>query len=64
METKQRANMIAIITMKQNSVKYGNASVFIVDNKDSLQKTSSRPEKILDASAHEIDEFTMIIVAR
>lgn len=55
--------IIAIITTKQDNLTGGGVPVFIAGNKEALQKTSSSLEKILDASAHEIDEYTMIIVA-
>lgn len=57
------ASIIAIVTMKQSNFQGGGAPVFIVENPSSLEKTSSTLEKILDASAHEVDEYTMIIVA-
>lgn len=55
--------MIAIITTKQEKLKGGGVPIFITENEEALQKTSASLEKILDASAHEIDENTMIIVA-
>lgn len=56
-------SIIAVITTKQENIKGGGVPVFITEDKKTLQHTSSSLEKILDASAHEIDEFTMIIVA-
>lgn len=56
-------SIIAVITMKQENLKGGGVPVFITENKEALQQTSSSLEKILDASAHEIDQYTMIIVA-
>lgn len=56
-------SIIAVITTKQEKIKGGGVPVFITEDKQTLQNTSSSLEKILDASAHEIDEFTMIIVA-
>jgi len=64
MNIQPQTTIAAVVTMNQSSLKCGSAAIFIVDNKDSLQKISSRLEKILDASAHEIDEQTMIIVSR
>lgn len=55
--------IIAIITMKQEYLKGGGVPVFITEDKESFQNTSTRLERILDASAHEIDQYTMIIVS-
>lgn len=64
MDTEPKSSIIAVITMKQEDITGSGATIFAVDNLESLQSTSSRLEKILDASAHEVDEHTMIIVAR
>jgi len=63
MHNELPTNIIAVITTKQENLKGGGVPVFISKDKDELQQTSSRLEKILDASAHEIDQNTMIIVA-
>jgi len=63
MDNELPTNIIAVITTKQENLKGGGVPVFISKDKDELQQTSSRLEKILDASAHEIDQNTMIIVA-
>ncbi len=60
---EQPTQIIAIITTKQENIKGGGVPVFITKGSKSLQETSSTLEKILDASAHEIDVETMIIVA-
>lgn len=60
----QRAEIVAVITMNPETIKAGRATVFIADNKKNLQKISMTLEKVMDASAHEIDEDTIIIVAR
>ncbi|HJF34282.1 MAG TPA: hypothetical protein K8V56_21165 [Sporosarcina psychrophila] len=60
----QHSEIVAVITMKPETIQAGGATVFIADNKKHLQKISMTLEKIMDASAHEIDEDTMIIVAR
>lgn len=60
---EQPTKIIAIITTKQENLKGGGVPVFITKDSQSLQETSSSLEKILDASAHEIDVETMIIVA-
>ncbi|PWA12422.1 hypothetical protein DCC39_06380 [Pueribacillus theae] len=61
---EQQATIVAIVTMKQENIKGGGAPVFITESKDDLQKVSNSLEKIMDASAHQIHENTMIIVAR
>lgn len=60
---EQPTKIIAIITTNQENIKGGGVPVFIARGGKSLQETSSTLEKILDASAHEIDTDTMIIVA-
>lgn len=57
------ANIIAVVTTRRENIKGGGAPVFVTQDTESLQKISSILEKILDASAHEVDEYTMIIVA-
>lgn len=54
----------AIVTQNQNSIHGGGVPVFIVHNREELQKLSSRLERILDSSAHEINQQTIIIVSR
>ena len=60
----QHAEIVAVITMKPATIQGGGAPVFIVKDNKELQKTSLTIEKIMDASAHEIDTDTIIIVAR
>lgn len=60
----QQSKIIAIVTTKQENIKGGGVPVFVTESKDNLQNVSNDLEKIMDASAHEIDENTMIIVAR
>jgi len=60
---EQPTVVMAIITTKEESIKGGGVPVFIAKNKELLQKISNILEKTLDASAHEVDEDTMIIVA-
>jgi hypothetical protein len=57
------AEIVAVITMKPETIQ-GGAPIFIVKDKKDLQKISMTLEKILNASAHEIEENTLIIVAR
>ena len=59
-----QSSIIAVVTTKQENVKGGGAPFFITKDKAALQAVSTSLEKIMDASAHEIDEDTMIIVAR
>ena len=60
----QHAEIVAVITMKPEAIQGGGAPVFIVKDQKELQKISMTLEKIMDASAHEIDTDTLIIVAR
>ncbi len=60
---EQPTKIIAIITIKPENVHAGGAPVFVANDAAELQKTSSTLEKTLDASAHEVDANTMIIVA-
>lgn len=61
---KQHAEIVAIVTMKPETIQGGGAPVFIVEDKKGLQKISLTLEKIMDAAAQEIEEETIIIVAR
>ncbi|MFJ7935951.1 capping complex subunit for YIEGIA [Sporosarcina sp. NPDC096371] len=60
----QHAEIVAVVTMKPETIQGGGVPVFIAENKKHLQKTSLLLEKIMDAAAHEIEEETIIIVAR
>lgn len=60
----QRTAIIAVVTTKPDHTKSGGAPVFIADHEEDLQNISKSLEKILDASAHEINPYTMIIVTR
>jgi hypothetical protein len=55
------SNIVAVVSMKQGSVG-GGAPIFIVENEDKLEKTSFLLEKILDASAHDLKNGTIILV--
>lgn len=57
------AAIVAVVTTKPENVQGGGAPVFVTENAASLQAVSTSLEKIMDASAHEIDVHTMIIVA-
>lgn len=56
--------IVAVITTNPKNMTGGGAPLFIVENPDALQKTSMTLEKIMDASAHEVNKETIIIVAR
>lgn len=60
---EQRTIIMAIVTTKEESLRGGGVPVFIAKNKELLQKISNVLEKTLDASVHEVDEDTTIIVA-
>lgn len=60
----QHAEIVAVITMQPETIKGGGAPVFVVMDQKELQRNSMTLEKIMDASAHEIDSNTVIIVAR
>jgi hypothetical protein len=60
----QHAEIVAVITMKPETILGGGAPVFIVQDNKELQKTSLTIEKVMDASAHEINTDTIVIVAR
>ena len=61
---EQHSEIVAIVTTKPENLAGGGTPVFIVIDGTALQKTSMTLEKIMDASAHEIDVNTIIIVAR
>lgn len=62
--SNQHAEIVAIITMKPEFFQGGGAPIFIVQDKKHLQMVSLTLEKIMDAAAHEVEEQTIIIVAR
>ncbi|MCR8634445.1 MULTISPECIES: capping complex subunit for YIEGIA [Paenibacillus] len=53
--------IVAVVTADINQVA-GGAPIFIVSNSDEQQKVSFKLEKILDASAHDLQNGTMILV--
>ncbi|NEW06097.1 hypothetical protein GK047_08755 [Paenibacillus sp. SYP-B3998] len=55
------SQILAIVTMEKERVG-GGAPIFIVDNSDQQQKVSFSLEKILDATAHDLKNGTMILV--
>lgn len=56
--------ILAIVAKNMESIKGGGIPVFIKPSEEEFQATSRTLEKILDASAHRVDETTMLIVAR
>lgn len=58
------AAIVAVITTKQGSIHGGGAPFFITPDRETLQTVGITLEKVMDASAHEINEDTIIIVAR
>lgn len=58
------ATIVAIVTKNPNLLIGGGTPMFIVEDDQSMQEQSLALESVLDASAHQIGEETMIIVAR
>lgn len=54
----------AIVTTDKNLIMNSGAPVFLSKNQEELQELSKSLERILDASSHEINNETVIIVAR
>jgi hypothetical protein len=55
------ANIVAVVSIKLESVG-GGSPIFIEENLEKLQETSFLLEKILDASAHDLKNGTIILV--
>ncbi|MGO4544231.1 hypothetical protein AB4Z29_05500 [Paenibacillus sp. 2TAB23] len=55
------AKIVAIVAMHFGAVG-GGAPIFIEESKDKLEKTAFLLEKILDASAHDLKNGTIILV--
>lgn len=55
------ANIVAVVSMKADEVG-GGAPIFIVPDASKLEETSFLLEKILDASAHDLKNGTIILV--
>ncbi|WP_141501036.1 capping complex subunit for YIEGIA [Paenibacillus luteus] len=55
------AEIVAVVSTKPHSVG-GGAPIFIAENLEKLQETSFLLEKILDASAHDLKNGTIILV--
>ncbi|MBE3554417.1 MAG: hypothetical protein IMW85_05385 [Thermicanus sp.] len=51
----------AIVTLSGDQVA-GGAPIFIVKDKEELQRTAFLLEKIIDAMAHKLNDETMILV--
>lgn len=59
----QHAVIVAVVTMEKEKVLSGGAPIFIVDDEENLQKTAMTLEKVMDASTHEVNASTLILVA-
>lgn len=57
------AEIVAVVSLAPDAVG-GGAPIFIVQNEESLQETAFLLEKILDASAHDLKNGSIIIVNR
>jgi hypothetical protein len=55
------AEIVAVVSIKADSVG-GGAPIFIAENEAMLEQTSFLLEKILDASAHDLKNGTIILV--
>lgn len=55
------AEIVAVVSMKADEVA-GGAPIFLVQDMEKLQQTSFLLEKILDASAHDLKNGTIILV--
>lgn len=53
--------IMAVVTMDKNKVG-GGAPIFIVQDEEEQQKVAFSLEKILDASAHDLQNGTLIVV--
>lgn len=54
-------SIVAVITADRNKVG-GNAPIFYCDNMEEIQRIAFTLEKILDATAHDVKNGTVIIV--
>lgn len=57
------AAIVAVVTMTKEQILSGGAPIFIVQTTDELQETAMTLEKIMDASTHEVNPSTLILVA-
>jgi hypothetical protein len=55
------AKIVAVVSLRAESVG-GGAPIFIAENENKLEETSFLLEKILDASAHDLKNGTIILV--
>ncbi|MED4601439.1 hypothetical protein P9314_12070 [Paenibacillus validus] len=53
--------IMAVVTLHKEKVG-GGAPIFVAENEQDQQQTAFKLEKILDASAHDLQNGTMIIV--
>ncbi|MBD2869638.1 capping complex subunit for YIEGIA [Paenibacillus arenilitoris] len=57
------AEIVAVVSLRADAVG-GGAPIFIVPDEQKLEETSFLLEKILDASAHNLKNGTIILVDR
>ncbi|CAM3969367.1 hypothetical protein L1N85_03970 [Paenibacillus alkaliterrae] len=57
------AEIVAVVSLKADDVG-GGTPIFIAGSKEELEQTSFLLEKILDASAHDLKNGTIILVNR
>ncbi|WP_424766089.1 capping complex subunit for YIEGIA [Paenibacillus sp. sgz302251] len=55
------AKIVAVVALKAEKA-HGGAPVFIEESKEMLEQTAFLLEKILDASAHDLKNGTIILV--
>lgn len=55
------AKIVAVVSTKADTIG-GGAPIFIVENEEKMEQTSFLLEKILDASAHDLKNGTIILV--
>lgn len=56
------ADIVAVVTMNRDSIVGGGAPVFVMENEKGLQEMAFLLEKIIDASAHDLKNGTIILV--
>lgn len=56
------ARIVAVVSMNPDHILGGGVPVFITDNEDEREKVAFTLEKILDASAHDLVNGSIILV--
>lgn len=62
MEQMPTKTILAVVTTQPNKVAGGGTPLFVVEDRDAIQRRIFLLENILDAMAHELDEDTYILV--